>query len=55
MLFQPPDRIGTINDLQANGLTVHYAPLEYPASAVTALILGSAGLFLAYIEDYVQR
>jgi len=49
MLLQPPDRIGTINDLQANGLTVHCTPLDYAAWTIIAPVLGSAGLFLAYI------
>jgi len=48
MLFQPPDRIGTINDLQAKGLAVHYEILEYAVWTIVAPILGSAALFLAY-------
>lgn len=49
MLFQPPDRTGTINDLQAKGLAAHYAIIEYAAWAIIAPILGSAALFLTYV------
>ncbi len=48
MLFQPPDRIGTIDDLQAEGFAAHYAIIEYAAWTIIAPILGSAALFLAH-------
>lgn len=48
-LLQPPEGLGTINDLQAIGWRIEYSPIRYAHWTIVPPILGSAGLLFATI------
>ncbi|MGH6932286.1 MAG: hypothetical protein ACREEE_07610 [Dongiaceae bacterium] len=49
LLIQPPDHIGSINDLQAHGLNVGYSPVKYAAWAILPPLVGAIPLWLASV------
>jgi hypothetical protein len=48
-LLQPPEGIGTINDLQAIGWKIEYSPIRYALWTIFPPIFGSVGLLFASI------
>ncbi|MCI0429533.1 MAG: hypothetical protein L0210_03180 [Rhodospirillales bacterium] len=48
-LLQPPEGIGTINDLQAIGWKIEYSPTQYAVWAILPPLFGSAALMFATI------
>ena len=48
-LLQPPEGIGTINDLQAIGWTIEYSAIRYALLTIFPPMFGSAGLLFASI------
>lgn len=48
-LLQPPDGIGTINDMQAVGWKIEYHPIRYAVWSIVPPVLGSATLLFASV------
>ncbi len=48
-LLQPPEGIGTIDDLQAIGWKIEYSPIQYAAWTILPPMLGSGALLFAAV------